>query len=623
MQVKTFADWGIDVPLTGLSPEVDAPCPKCSHTRRKKNAKCLSVNRETGLWHCWHCGRSGSLEHGWKDDPDNERLAKAVQYLPPKPLAPPREKSDEERAWDHLMTTRHLSRAALEAEGVQIVRAWCMKCEEWRTAVAFPYEKNGVHVHTKYRDGLKHFWSDSHTERVLYGYDRVVGSDSTEPIIIVEGEFDAIVLRHAGFARAVSVPDGAPQPEDKNLALRFKFLDDEALIAAMKASPVILAVDADGPGERLEAELARRLGHGHCTRVVWPEGLKDAGDAYRELGAQGLRDIIAAAEPYPVEGHFEVADLVLTTDAWMDGGFPRGLSTGWTELDQLVKVVPGQLWLIHAMSTAGKSSWINAFILNLMERHGMVAGIFSPEWQPVALHAVALLETYIGKPFDQRITGAMSKEQYRDGMKWLQDHVMFVLPKDRTVANVLDRAREAVTRRGIEILVLDPWTEFTHDYGRSFDKLAYIERTVTDVRTFGEETGVLVILATHQAKPIREKDKKTGRWKNAPAGLYGSRDSSDFAGKADVAIELIRQQHDYVTVDVQKVRYRYLGRTGQRSFKFSHATGRYTPVSQEEMEQDFGTPEKANGALAKAVRREEEPEPVQQLGYGDDGKPVA
>lgn len=47
--MKTFRDFGIDLPSSTRGPEVDTTCPKCSHTRRKKHAKCLSVNTDDGI----------------------------------------------------------------------------------------------------------------------------------------------------------------------------------------------------------------------------------------------------------------------------------------------------------------------------------------------------------------------------------------------------------------------------------------------------------------------------------------------------------------------------------------------------------------------------------------------
>ena len=49
-------------------------CPKCSKDRKKKNALCLSVNIDEGIWKCHHCGWYGSL----KKKKENEEYIKPV-----------------------------------------------------------------------------------------------------------------------------------------------------------------------------------------------------------------------------------------------------------------------------------------------------------------------------------------------------------------------------------------------------------------------------------------------------------------------------------------------------------------------------------------------------------------
>ncbi|MCV5968683.1 hypothetical protein, partial [Lactococcus petauri] len=41
--------------------EAQCLCPQCSHTRKKKTDKCLSVNLDKGNWFCHHCGWKGAL----------------------------------------------------------------------------------------------------------------------------------------------------------------------------------------------------------------------------------------------------------------------------------------------------------------------------------------------------------------------------------------------------------------------------------------------------------------------------------------------------------------------------------------------------------------------------------
>src|SRR5690606_15185207 len=82
VNAKTFSDFGIQLPA-GASGEVDVTCPECSPTRKKKHARCLSVNVEKGTWICHHCGWAGGLAEG------ERRVAVAwrkPQYRRPEPL---------------------------------------------------------------------------------------------------------------------------------------------------------------------------------------------------------------------------------------------------------------------------------------------------------------------------------------------------------------------------------------------------------------------------------------------------------------------------------------------------------------------------------------------------------
>ncbi len=63
--LKTFHDFGIEIPH-GRTGETDVICPQCSSQRKKKTARCLSVNVDKGVWNCAHCGWAGGLSEGEK-----------------------------------------------------------------------------------------------------------------------------------------------------------------------------------------------------------------------------------------------------------------------------------------------------------------------------------------------------------------------------------------------------------------------------------------------------------------------------------------------------------------------------------------------------------------------------
>lgn len=69
--MKTFDEYGIHVPANAranVKNEVYTTCPQCSHERKKKKQKCLSVNTEKGIWFCHHCGWKGSLRDSSNDE---------------------------------------------------------------------------------------------------------------------------------------------------------------------------------------------------------------------------------------------------------------------------------------------------------------------------------------------------------------------------------------------------------------------------------------------------------------------------------------------------------------------------------------------------------------------------
>src|SRR5215469_9890686 len=143
--------------------------------------------------------------------------------------------------------------------------------------IAIPIYEGGTKINTKYRTiaGEKKFCQEVGAKPVFWNVDRI--SDETlkdEPLIITEGELDAIAAIQSGFGRVVSVPNGAPHTEGEDTSNRYRFLDNapKALYACKK---IILATDSDGPGIILMNELALRLGRVRCRWAKYQNGSKD------------------------------------------------------------------------------------------------------------------------------------------------------------------------------------------------------------------------------------------------------------------------------------------------------------------------------------------------------------
>ena len=135
----TFEENGIFVSGSG---QVKTTCPKCSHTRRNKSDRCLSVNIDEGVWHCHHCSWKGSLKEKVKD-----------LTLPPieKPNPPKTELPEEVYKW---FEDRCITRAVVDAEKIGYENRW----------IHFPFYKDEEVVNIKSRTADKRFkqvWSDN------------------------------------------------------------------------------------------------------------------------------------------------------------------------------------------------------------------------------------------------------------------------------------------------------------------------------------------------------------------------------------------------------------------------------------------------------------------------------
>lgn len=341
--MKTWEDFGIDIPTSARGPEVDTTCPKCSASRRKKNARCLSVNLDLGLFVCHHCGWNGTLKQGEGkryDSPSHTYAKPRIHRLTPLPekiIAWFQNRGIPERVLaDHHIGWGEMYFGELESQ------SWC---------VQFPYYRNGELINVKYRTLDKHFRMATGAERILYGVDEIHGNKT---LIWVEGEIDRLSVDVAGFSACVSVPDGAPDAKSQQYESKFNFLQSaEDMLVQVETH--ILAVDNDANGHRLEHELSRRLGVEKCQRVGWPDGCKDANDVLVKHGPEALATCIRGAEPYPVEGLLRVNDIA--RDAWRvyEEGWKKGCSTGWSKLDEHYTVKPGQVTVVTGVPAHGKA----------------------------------------------------------------------------------------------------------------------------------------------------------------------------------------------------------------------------------------------------------------------------
>lgn len=539
------------------SGEIKTVCPQCSPTRKKKSYPCLNVNLDRGVFHCWHCGWSGGIGEQKHTRVRMEKTYRKPDFKP-EPLS---------TGALGFLSKRGITPDVIGRNQISIATVYMPQVEAEVEAIAFPFLKNGQVVNVKYRDKEKNFRQESGAEKTFFKFDDI----DPKCTIITEGEMDALSLEVAGFRNAISVPDGAPTPDAKNLENKFTFLDDPVIDGIEK---IIIAVDNDPPGHRLEEELARRLGRERCWRTVWPAGCKDANEVLMQHGAEALREAINAATPFPVDGIFDLKDFDEEINRIFEHGLPEGISTGWRGVDELYRPVEGQWTLVTGIPGMGKSEWLDALAINLATKNYWTFGVCSPENQPVTFHATKLMEKYIGKRLNR-----MTPQEFSDAKEWLNVFFKFILPEDRTLSAVLAKAKALVKRYGMKGLIIDPYNELTH-VGRKdgITETEYISEFLAQIRSFAREFGVHIWLVAHPK--MMRKEGMDGTYP-VPTG-YDVAGSAHFFNKADNIIAVHRNKSDPFAkseVHVQKVRSRWLGQLGMTTLEWDATSGRFIEQS--------------------------------------------
>jgi twinkle protein len=535
-------------------------CPFCADTRRKSRLKEMTLTRKDDgavLYYCHHCDAKGSVQ------PQEFKLA-AV----PKPEI--LKNALQNKHYDYLKL-RGISKETADKAKLFSADKYFSRLNRESEAIGFPYFRNGQLVAVKYRAiPDKDFTQESGGAHDFFNIDNIVPD---KPIVIVEGEIDALTLMEAGIENAVSVPGGAPvkvsdgkvsPSEDKKFAFVWNARD------VLEAAPyVILATDQDTPGQALAEELARRIGKERCRvakfeakdfNEIWNDPTLD--DPTREIQA-----ILDAAQPYPISGLSDASTYLDRLNDLFDKGTGTGFSTGYPSLDTIYTIAPGQLTVVTGYPSSGKSNFVDQIMVNLARSWDWKFAVCSFENQP-EVHIARLIEIYTGKKF---FSGQfrMDRPEMEEAFQFVKDHFLFIDSGEEpsTLDSILERAKVAVKRMGIRGMVIDPYNYIEMDRSNTTETEA-ISSMLTRVQKFCKANEVHTWFVAHPAKINR-----SGVDQPRPDGMSISGSMAWWA-KADCGLTIHRQP-DHVEVAVWKCRYRWVGTQGETTLIYDRHSGTY------------------------------------------------
>ena len=543
-------------------------CPECSYERKKSNQKDLDILTKADGWayYCHHCNINGFVPFKSFQTQPVRPIYRSESNVIPLVKEPVITKLQTQH-YDFLKT-RGISERIADEMKLFPAEKYFQRLNKRTDAIGFPYFRNGKFTSAKYRSiESKDFTQDAGGAQDFFGIDHI---DQTKPVVIVEGEIDALTLMECGIENVLSVPSGAPMKvtdgkidasEDKRFSFVWNAFD------MLKNVPyVTIATDTDTAGQALAEELARRIGKDKCRIASF--AYKDLNEAFLDKGADLVKEIIDNAEPYPVAGLSSASKFLERLNDLWGKGTGKGTTTGYSNVDEIYTVAQGQLTIVTGYPSSGKSNFVDQLMVNLARTSDWKFALCSFENQP-EIHISRLMEIYKEKRFFDG-NNRMTADDKEDAFKWVENHFLFLDSEGAepsTIDSILERARVAVARTGIRGLVVDPYNYIENKSGMAEHE--FISSMLTRMQAFAKAYGVHVWFVAHPSKITR-----SGMDLPRPDGMAISGSMAWWA-KADCGITVHRTKNNGVEIAVWKCRFRWIGTQGETTLGYNKTTGTY------------------------------------------------
>lgn len=449
----------------------------------------------------------------------------------------------------------------IEARGLdpQLAEALGLRTDkrDGKAWLVVPYAEDGAVVNHKWRlTSEKDHRMDTGAPLLLWNADCLKDPkvrSGQAPVVITEGEWDAIAAIQAGFPFVVSVPNGAPGNQTKDLdgAKRYDWVDRHAADLA-QVREFIIAADDDKAGQYLRDDLVGLLGAERCRFVEYPFPAKDLNEVLQDYGPEKVVECIMTAKPFPVQGLYSIDDFP-------ERGEVRAYSVGVQPISEMIAIVPGTLTVVTGYANMGKSTLMNAVIGHTLLNHFPVCiASFETDVKPILVEGLTMAMMGCGKG---EMRTDKNKAAYEDVRDRIRKHVTIISQAvdedlEMDLDKFLELARLAVIRHGAKMIVLDPWNELEHKSRKGESETEYIGRALRAIKRFAKQHEVAFWIVAHPSKPMKGD-------KSVP-GLLDISGSANWANKADYGITYHRPKFDVneASITVNKVRMGLPGKRG-------------------------------------------------------------
>lgn len=377
--------------------------------------------------------------------------------------------------------------------------------------IVFPFYEDGKIVYVKYRKPQKFVkgsgpkeWQEANTKPILFGLDL---TSYSQPLIITEGQMDAMSLYEAGLRNVVSVPCGAQNE---------LWVDNNA-DELDKYPSIILFGDSDAPGQSAVQSWAHRLGEGKCSIVGnYPKRTdnedvycKDANEILYFYGAEKLKEMVDEATEVTMEGLVDLSTIPL-----FNPRVTKMIPSSFYSINyELGGYSPGDLVVWTGRTGAGKSTVVTQEVLASVESGENIC-YYTAEFSPMKLKRSLYLQAagseFVGLEYDprrDREIQTISPEVCSRIDDWLAGRIMLCTDNVATMKfsseYLVELLKYARKRNGCTVAVVD--NIMTAVMGADDDQYFRAQEKFTlELKKIASSLGMVVHLVCH---PRKTKDR--------------------------------------------------------------------------------------------------------------------
>ena len=400
--------------------------------------------------------------------------------------------------------------------------------EDDKGNIVFEYKNElGEHISNKYRPARKidkdkkelKMWFEKDTNiNTLYLMDK---ASFIEPLVICEGEFDALSLIEAGYKNAVSVPTGCKSTEWINV--NWTWLE--------QFEEIILWFDNDEAGKEGVKEVFNRLPN-KIVKVVYSDLCNDINEILFKYGKEAvLKELDKTSIPL-IEG-VKSTKQISTFNIYE----AETVQLGIRKLDERLIGIPlGSLNVITGRTGEGKSTILNQFFIGESINQNYKVFLFSGEltesnakgWLLDTLANQEDLLTYTNKrghEYKKISSNAVARID-----DFLENKFFLYTDEDYSIKAILSKMEIMAKRYGVKVFCIDNLMVTEND---EKEELRNQTEIVKMLKSFAKKYNCIVHLVAHPRKG-----------QNGQVGL----DKSDISGSANIT-----NLADYVMI-VQRIK---------------------------------------------------------------------